>query len=93
MIDLFGNLKLDSDGMQYILKESAITEKGKRVFKTKGYFTTASQAVNKAIDLLLMESVKDGVMGTLAAFIDEQTRLVQCIEDLLVKEPNNEKEI
>ena len=60
-IHIENNLYIESDGMQFILKEytGKTTEvKGKEVeqYKTHGYFSSVSGALNKVVKMKIMDS-------------------------------------
>ncbi|MGN0022218.1 MAG: hypothetical protein ACI35Z_15555 [Sphingobacterium hotanense] len=52
------NLYIESDGMQYILKEytGKTAENGTPLFKTHGYFSSIEAALNKFLKMKIMDS-------------------------------------
>ncbi|MEJ8547108.1 hypothetical protein [Brevibacillus borstelensis] len=75
------NLYLESDGLQFIIKEYSGKEDnlGRPLYKVHGYFSGVGQAVKHLVNMKVMESTAQ----TLSELCQDILRIERCIESKL----------
>lgn len=88
MIELINDWFIDSDGMQYILRQRKIskrkdTEEEYETSKDYGYYPTISAAVQACIKKYMMQKVQTNEITSLQSFVDEVNACKTEINSLL----------
>lgn len=77
-VQVEGNLYIESDSMQFIIREYGLTKEGEVSVKTHGYFPKIAHCLNHIIKMKVMEST--------ANTLSELREDIQRIQALLVEQ-------
>jgi hypothetical protein len=80
-VQIEDNLYLESDGLQFIIKEytGKLDSQGNERFKTHGFFSTVKSAVEHLVKMKVMQSTAT----TLCELVQDVERIRQYIESKL----------
>lgn len=83
MINLIENLCIDADENQYTLKlnTNRLNKKGETIYKTLGYYSTISSALEGASVFLIRNKIQNNDM-TLKETLDEYKRIEKSMKEL-----------